>query len=445
MYLSDFNYYFDCPGGLFIFNSLASKEVFVKTDIKRSSLSFKSQNLIKVLQKLNCRDFLQRTEVYDRAEIQSVINDSLKTDYMYVKVLTTYDCNMACIYCYENNNLFSRITNHETLSPERCENIISMLNQNMQKAHLKKIYFSWYGGEPLLNYNAILTISKGLMKLGYEVQAEATSNLLVLEKNPTLIYALKVAGIKLFSVTLDGYGDYHNKRRPMKNHKSDTNEYKLTCELISYISEYFSVVVMLMINKNNINQTDMILDSLNKVKNKQNIHIFIGMLENISDCLSDPMITETVSFQELTGIRCVLYKKFWDAGFPESSKYLLGLHGNCLAVTDNSCIITPEGYITRCPDSIGDKNLYTGILKRDKIIANHDSLWKWANPIDDAKCQKCHMLPACLGGCTYTYIKSGKRNCQFYSRDGINIQNEEALEFSLKYCFLSGYQRDKID
>lgn len=408
MYLSDFNYYFDFPGGLIVFNSLSNKMVVVKTDVKTANINCNSKDLIKVLQVMNYTDFLQEQEIYDYDEIKSVIINSLKTDYMYVKILTTYDCNMACAYCYENNSLFSRIANREALSLQRCENIISMLDQNMQKAHLKKIYFSWYGGEPLLNYNAMLAISKGIIKLGYEVQAEITSNLLVLYKNPALIYELKSVGVNLFSVTLDGYGDYHNKRRPMKNHKSDTNEYKLTCELISYISEYFSVVVMLMINKNNINQSDMILDSLSKVKNKQNIHIFIGMLENISDCLNDAMITETVTFQELANIRCILYKKFWDAGFPARSKYLLGLHGNCLAVTDNSFIITPEGYITRCPDTIGDKNLYTGILKGDTIIANHDLLWKWTNPIDDKKCQKCHMLPACLGGCTYTYLKSGK-------------------------------------
>uniref|UniRef100_UPI0004632B8A radical SAM/SPASM domain-containing protein n=1 Tax=Treponema pedis TaxID=409322 RepID=UPI0004632B8A len=383
--------------------------------------------------------FLQ--DFYQEETLESVIKKKIKTrlqnDYLYLKILTTYNCNMACIYCYENNDFFSRNNICTSLSEEKCDEIIAFASSIMNEKSLKYIYLSWYGGEPLLNYKAILNISKKLISMGYAVYSEITSNLLPLISKSSLIDRLKDVNVKMFAVTLDGHGKYHNYRRPVKNRKKIINEYEETCNLISILSVNFKVTVMLMINKENIKQADLILQDLLNVKNKANVIIFIGMLENISNCLSDTCKEETISFSELANIRCLLYKKFWDAGFPVNLKFLLGMHGTCLALMNNSYIITPEGYLTKCPDTIGDDKLYTGLLKNNQEIKFSNSLWTWELPFKDEKCSSCHLLPACIGGCNYTYITQKKRNCQFYSDDGINIQNKEAMKFALQYFVLN--------
>ena len=55
--------------------------------------------------------------------------------------------------------------------------------------------------------------------MGYKVYSEITSNLLPLISKPSLIDRLKDVNVKMFAVTLDGHGKYHNSRRPLKNRR----------------------------------------------------------------------------------------------------------------------------------------------------------------------------------------------------------------------------------
>lgn len=439
MNLSDFNYYFDTDRGLMLFNSLHEKISIIKTSIRANTVLSDSSALVDYLAEKGLYFFLQDSDQRECMDvvIKKKVAARLRNDYLYLKILTTYNCNMACIYCYENNAFFSRNNISISLGEEKCDEIITFASSIMNKKKLKYIYLSWYGGEPLLNYQAILNISKRLIAMGYKVYSEITSNLLPLRTKLSLIDELKSVNVKMFAVTLDGHGIYHNSRRPIKNRKQIINEYEETCNLISLLSMDFKVTVMLMINKENIKQADMILQDLLSVKNKANVIIFIGMLENISNCLSDICKGETISFSDLANIRCLLYKKFWDAGFPVNLKFLLGMHGTCLALMNNSYVITPENYLTKCPDTIGNTKLYTGLLKKNKEIKFNNSLWTWELPFKDKKCSVCHLLPACVGGCNYTYITQRYHNCQFYSSDGINIQNKEAMQFALQNFVLN--------
>ena len=108
MKLSNFNYYFDTHNGLMIFNSLYEKVSVIKTSITANTVLTNSSVLVDYLAEKRLYFFLQ--DSYQEETLESVIKKKIKTglqnDYLYLKILTTYNCNMACIYCYENNDFF---------------------------------------------------------------------------------------------------------------------------------------------------------------------------------------------------------------------------------------------------------------------------------------------------------------------------------------------------
>lgn len=436
--LSRYNYYFDTSNGFMIFNSFYSKLAIIKESFSAGETLISPQNLIKYLADNNLKIFLE--DDLDNnilSQVKKNIYSRLENNCVYVKILTTYGCNMSCIYCYENNEYFSRENSTLSLTTEMSDRIIDFIVQESNKSNKKNIYLSWYGGEPLINYKPIIHISKQLKNLGLSLYSDITSNILLLKDNQELVNMLKESCVKMISVTLDGYGEYHNKRRPLKNNLLGINEYEETCKLIKTLSRDFVITVSIMINRENINHIDQIIDSLSGAANTENITVFVGMLENIGGCLTDELKNQTVTFSDLAYIRCKIYEKFWSAGFKTNLKFLLGMHGECIGTMNYSYVITPEGDILKCPDAIGNNELYVGKLDSLGSMVYQNSEWKWEYPLSDPKCSKCRMFPLCAGGCNYTYIMERMRNCQYYSENGVDIQNKEALEFSLKYYFLN--------
>src|SRR3989338_2719068 len=74
---------------------------------------------------------------------------------LHVTILTTYDCNFACSYCFEE-----AVKKKVYLNLEVASQIVSWITNVASKHHSHKIELVFYGGEPMLNLTAIEYISK---------------------------------------------------------------------------------------------------------------------------------------------------------------------------------------------------------------------------------------------------------------------------------------------
>lgn len=129
-------------------------------------------------------------------------------------IAPTMDCNMCCPYCYE----------------QKCDSYMSEETQNAVvdfiKVHLdafpnaKVLNIAWYGGEPLMYKEAIYNISEKLInicdthKVSYHAEIITNGVLLDIETAKKLSKDCRVSRAQ---VTVDGLGDYHNKKRILKN------------------------------------------------------------------------------------------------------------------------------------------------------------------------------------------------------------------------------------
>lgn len=74
-----------------------------------------------------------------------------------LSILTTKDCNFCCSYCFEVREA------HSTMMLDDQQRIIKFIAKAAEQ--YSSININWYGGEPLLNIEAIRNISKATMQL----------------------------------------------------------------------------------------------------------------------------------------------------------------------------------------------------------------------------------------------------------------------------------------
>lgn len=121
-------------------------------------------------------------------------------------VLTTTGCNARCFYCFEQDFV-----------PVSMSHQIAADTASYMVAHSKNtpVFISWFGGEPLCNIPAIDTISGILNENQMNFTSMITTNGLLVSED-VIKRAVKDWHLIHAQVTLDGFGEEHNRRKNFK-------------------------------------------------------------------------------------------------------------------------------------------------------------------------------------------------------------------------------------
>jgi uncharacterized protein len=125
-----------------------------------------------------------------------------------LNIAPTMDCNFACFYCFEEGNKFPSQMN---------ANVEDAIVLFLEKNKKKSISITWFGGEPLIGFNNIMSISKKLKDKNIIFGASIITNGSLF--NDKIISQLEQLNLKRIQISLDGIGETHNKRRFLKNKK----------------------------------------------------------------------------------------------------------------------------------------------------------------------------------------------------------------------------------
>lgn len=125
---------------------------------------------------------------------------------LYLVIHISRNCNFRCTYCYMN---FKK----ENISDDTKLGIINFISRNIQ--NYKSVHISWFGGEPLLDVNAIRDISTAVMKICQKAKKPYTSSIttngfLLTPNNIDILLKSKVRNI---FITIDGTKELHDKQR----------------------------------------------------------------------------------------------------------------------------------------------------------------------------------------------------------------------------------------
>ena len=307
------------------------------------------------------------------------------SDTLLLTVAITRACNFDCSYCFEGNRT------GKPMSEEVADKLVAFI-----KRHKKpKRFITWYGGEPLLAFDRILSIDEKLKAEDLPYQAMMVTNGYLLEER--VIRELNRLNIHLIQITLDGKRETHDARRYLKNGGKTYD--RIFSNLESLMASDYQGNVQVRVNVDGRN-ADEFMEVYRAIKGKfpedfgKRISVYPGFVTGAShpdaSCFfgSDAKGRFVAEVNEKYGIAPLSL-------FPGKPP------GGCTLTNRNSYVVGPDGELYKCWNDVGMEHL---------VVGHIDSMTDWNMPLvakgmvaasylDAPECRKCFYFPICDGGC----------------------------------------------
>jgi len=392
MIWSKYSYLFQEEDSFYLYNSLSNS--FAELDKETYNLisqQIKDKKSVNVPDE-RLKEALMRMKVIVDSDQDAFLRFKYKSllrrfsnSLLSLTINPTLDCNFACPYCFEGKHP------HIYMPDQVEEGIISFVKRHEA---VKTVNVVWFGGEPLLAFNRMKSLTQKFLNLDLVYEAGMITNGYLLTDR--VIGQLEDLRIKSIQVTIDGTKDMHDSRRCLKN------GYPTFDRIIENIKHTHTVCPNIKLNvRVNIDRTNehdfFELYKMFQKEEFQGIYLtpaFVDDIENTNKCVLDS--------EEQNGYINRLLKEngiVFDRFYPKPSQ-------ECFIRNPNSVVIGPEGELYKCWNDVGKKERVYGYL--DGRIVNEFLLFQYltaSDPFEDEQCKECLLLPVCGGGCPYNRIK----------------------------------------
>ncbi|NFV14385.1 SPASM domain-containing protein [Clostridium sporogenes] len=323
-----------------------------------------------------------------------------------LSIAPTLDCNMACPYCYEDKK-------QKRMNESVIISLIDFVKKNMEMTKPKHFSVCWYGGEPLLEKEIIRRLSKEFINICKEKQitysAQIITNGYLLDYN-TAIMLKEECMVTNTQITVDGINETHNKRRILKNGQDSFN---IITNNIDMCKKVLEINIRVNLDKANINEAEELINYfIDYRKWGQDVSFYFAPVAKRPTEACNANSGLCYSMLEFGDIETSLLKKMYSKNncnfikkaCPQSTAT------GCGALTINSFVVDPDGYLYACWDLIGVKDHCIGNIW-DGPITNKEYL-DWLSLDLPEECTKCNLVCLCQGGCAHIRLQNGNQpNC----------------------------------
>lgn len=422
--------YPDRPGYLLLYSTKQSSLILVSesmmASIHEGTLSPKDTETLSRL------GFLVADSAKEREEMREVfrtMNDNRKR--FNAIVIMNMDCNLDCIYCFEG----SQKGKARYMTQETADKLVEFIDRNHLSAG-RKISLDFYGGEPLLSLEMIVSVATRIRERAQACGAEFSFNLvtngtLLTEETARTLVAL---GLKRVKVTLDGPPEFHDTQRPFVSGKGSfrtiLDNVKAVCDLLplqiggNYTRENYREFPRLL---------DMLLEE-GVTPERVGSVIFAPVTGSIKEFAMPEFNDGCISLDEPWLIDASLYlrEEIMRRGFA-TPKIAPGI---CMVEFKDDMVIGFDGSFYKCPAFVGMEKFSVGNLGegvRDHAETYNTDVWK------KEECLECAYLPLCFGGCRFLrYLKNEKIDDVDCKRSYLDTTLESFLLQEMRYRLKKG-------
>ena len=386
------------------------------------SLSTNAYNFYQSIEMLTAKHHLKRWQ----SELLSVLRKSLFVlnddfdELSYIKLRHTQEkysksvltlsiipsmaCNMSCYYCFEKKD----------------EKQLTLKNANGIKNFVKNIipefehlHIQWFGGEPLLSENIIISLSKMLRRecrnLQRKYSAEITTNGFIFTGD--VAKRLAEQGVKKAQITFEGMRSLHDHIRFAEESKGS---FDILIENIKAASEHLDIVVRVHVAMYNIESVHRLIDYFAKKRMQSLVKklYFVALFNNRPYMENEKFTPDNycfISAADFAKVEIGLIAHANIIGFQLPD--ILDCHYSlCTGVRANAFIINPDASLTKCYMDAGLQAMTCGDVFRG--IRQCEELDKWLEYdfTQDRECRKCTFAPLCMGGCPKQKFEYVKKN-----------------------------------
>jgi uncharacterized protein len=316
--------------------------------------------------------------------------------------ILTEECNFNCSYCYIKGETPSEHKNL-TMSKETARAGIETFIRLIDKEDTEQKMLILYGGEPLLNIDAIEEIVLGVKEnkekgnLPDNTKVLLITNGSLLSKDVCIFlhdYEVQIA-VSLDGdmeahdscrIYADGSGTYNSAMKGIKTAKEAGCAVSLSVTLSEKSLESFD-------------KTISVIDSLVDKEFGFNMMTIDGPKEmELAERTTDAIIKAYEYFFPKGIIEDRIMRKV--SSFNRAEIYYF----DCAAAGANQITISPEGKIGLCHVQVGSRTDFIADVKDGNFDPKTDDTfleWNKRTPINIPQCQGCIALGICGGGCPY--------------------------------------------
>ena len=394
-----------------LFNTLYGNCFIINNNIKKI---IESGDINQISKYPIYKDFIEKSiiiaDYIDENRFIEYFRNKIKFDTTKISstILLSWNCNLACIYCYEGAGYNLKSNN---LSSETAKKYIKFMKNIAIKNRSKEMYINLFGGEPLVNIDIGIYILENLKKFcdknSIIFSASIITNGTLLSNE--IINKLYINNCRYFQITLDGTENVHNSRRLYKN---GNGSYKTIIKNIQKLNSYDSMintVIRINIDKTNIVNAYRLLEELGDNGLKlTNCNVDFGIVRGSTSACSS--YSSKCFIESEIG---EILKRLWEKAEAEGFKINTSLYQKwiyCGLYSEGQYTISPDGDVYKCWEHAGEPEHKMGSLNSDGEITNLTYAyfdWMSHNPLENFDCKDCLYLPLCGGGCgVISYNKS---------------------------------------
>lgn len=331
-------------------------------------------------------------------------------------IAPTMKCNFRCPYCYEKG------VDYKTMDRKTIDAVKKLFKKDKEIS--KKLFITWYGGEPLLNFDIIEELSiEAIALFGKNYTASMVTNGYLL----TPEIADKLCDLKIMNlqITIDGPPDIHNTRRKLPNGNDTFFVILENIKNLLNITQEITITIRINTDKTNIDRVDEVIQYLEHYNIKDKVGFYLAPVDNINGTCNAAECFNTYEFarEQINFIQRNIDKTLQLAHLPQRNISMCG------AVANNSYVIDAQGDLYKCWNEIGNRENSIGSVFDTSIDLNKNlTRWLVYDIINDTECMNCKFLPLCMGGCPDFKIQGNEKKCS-----PIKENAEEMIELLYKY------------
>ena len=374
-----------------VFLQIDKGQIDTWLDLKSNPDAYKDYNFADFL--LSSRIIVERQEDDLNVYLADVLKNKYNSSDMALTILPTRGCNFGCIYCYERERPMV------SMSQDTEETIVHFVQSNQQ---LKRLNVTWYGGEPLLNFDSIYRLSKAFLSLGVEYSAKMVTNGFLLTPDK----AEKMAEISMenIQITFDGPEAIHDTRRPLLGGQPTYRTIMDNLKYLLKVNSSIHVDIRTNIDRRNMKQYADFYEAFKKEIDSDRVNLYPGF---VSDLLSSECVSPEHNISE-GGYKAQFALELFERYGIEIKSFLPKFRRHsCVATKYFAFVIGPEGEIYKCWRMVGNPkqilgNVRTGI----KSMHGFADYITGADYTRDPQCLGCEFIALCGGGCPLARMRN---------------------------------------
>lgn len=345
-------------------------------------------------------DFLIKARILvdnQEDDLNVYLADVLKNRYnssdMALTILPTRGCNFGCIHCYEQDR-------PNVLMNEQTEKaIVKFVCSN---SNLKRLSVVWYGGEPLLNFDSMVRLTKMFKQLNIEYSAKIVSNGYLLTKEKADL--MKDLAIRNIQITFDGSEEIHNQRRFLLGGQPTYRKIMDNLKYLLSINKEITIDIRTNIDRRNKDDYNKFYQDFKSEINDKRVTMYPGF---VSDLLSSECVSPEFNISE-GGYKAQFILDIFDKYGIEIKSFLPKYRRHsCVASKYFAFVIGPEGELYKCWRMVGNQKEAIGNVNDGSFdMVKFSKYLIGADYTLDSKCLQCEFITLCGGGCPLVRMRN---------------------------------------